>query len=116
MANGSFTITGLSATEPAGERKFGPISIMGGAVIGETLETVLASGENTVTVPTGATAVLIVPPESGSAELKLKSKSSDTGIVISESNPTLWSFKLGITSFIVVSGSAGSKPATFAFI
>ena len=34
---GTFTLTGLSASEPQGERVFGPATIVGEVVIGETL-------------------------------------------------------------------------------
>ena len=46
-------VEGLSASEPAGQRTLGPLSIPGTVIVGETLALALASGDNTITVPTG---------------------------------------------------------------
>jgi hypothetical protein len=79
---GTFTISGMSAGEPGGERAFGPITIQGAVVIGETLSLLLNSGDNIIPVPTGAVAVMILPPQNNTATLKLRTSlnSSDGGL------------------------------------
>jgi hypothetical protein len=116
---GSFTITGLSATEPAGERQFGPLSIQGSAVIGETIEAPLKSGDNTFSVPEQATACLIIPPLNGSAELKLRTSKNllDEGVPLSQANPTVYSFPAApLTSLVIHASVVTSGPITIAFI
>jgi len=66
--NESYTPAALSnVAAPAG----GPISIA------------LASGDNTITIPPGAIAVLIVPPATSVIVKKLKGIAGDTGFQIS---------------------------------
>lgn len=116
---GTLTITGLSATEPAGERKFGPITIQGTVVLGETYAAPLASGDNKFTIPTSAVAALIVPPLNGSAELKLRTSANegDAGLPISTSNPVVYSFTTVAPATLIVHASTSvANPITVAFI
>jgi hypothetical protein len=117
---GSFNITGHSETEPAGERNFGPITIQGTVVIGETLAQPLVSGDNHFSVPESAVACLIVPPVNSAAELKLRTNKneSDGGLPISESNPTLLSFDKASapTALIIHASAAVSSPITIAYV
>lgn len=79
---GTITITGLSAGEPAGQRVFGPITVTGSAIIGATLELALSSGDNAVTVPTGAVGVVVIPPTNGSTAIKYRTSlnATDAGV------------------------------------
>jgi hypothetical protein len=117
---GSLTITGLSATEPAGQRTFGPLSIMGKVVIGETLEVPLSSGDNTFSVPVGAVACLLIPPENGTAVLKLRTSlnSTDGGLPINAgAAPFVYPFpSTPPVSLIVNSSGPQSAPLTVAFV
>ena|ERR1039457_599688 len=116
---GTFTISGLSATEPGGERIFGPQSIQGTVVIGETLAVAVAEGDNTFVVPTGAVAVWITPPLNGASTLKVRTNlnSADAGLPISIINPTVYSFPLPApTSLIVKANVAETGFLTIAFI
>lgn len=112
---GSLTISGLSAGEPAGQRTFGPLTIQGSTIVGETLEVLLASGDNTFAIPTGSTAVLIVPPANGSATLKLRtsSNSGDTGLPISITFPSVYSLPSTVPTSLIVNAS-GSETAALA--
>src|SRR5690242_9561426 len=110
---GSLTISGLSAGEPAGQRTIGPLTIQGAAVIGETLEVVLSSGDNTFAIPAGSVAALIVPPVNGTAALKVRTSSNngDAGLPVSVSNPSVISFTASLpTSLIVNSGAGQTAP------
>lgn len=65
----------------------------------------LASGDNTVTVPGSVVGVVIVPPTSNTAALKLKGAAGDTGVQISKTRPTVVAWQTG-TSFILNAGAA----------
>jgi hypothetical protein len=118
---GSFTITGLSATEPSGQRVFGPLSVQGNVVVGETLEVPLAAGDNSFIIPAGAVAYLLIPPENGTAVLKVRTSanSGDAGLPINGGAvPFIHAFPAGAApvSLIVNSSAPQSAPLTIAFI
>lgn len=117
---GILTISGTSAGESAGGRTFGPISINGSSVIGETLVVALNSGDNTFAVPAGAVAALIVPPASNTAAVKVRSSlnSGDAGLPINPGAlPMVYAFPATApTSLIVNAGSAVASGFTIAFI
>ena len=116
---GSFTITGFSATEPAGQRTFGPLSIQGTVIIGQTIEMPLVMGDNTFVVPGQSVACLIIPPENGEAVLKLRTNlnSGDAGLPISNKNLMVYSLSTPLpTALIVNSSAAVPAPITLAFI
>lgn len=48
----------------------------------------LSSGANTLTVPTGAVALTIIPPAGNAVTLTLKGVTGDTGVALSPTNPT----------------------------
>ena len=111
---GTFTITGLSASEPTGERVLGPITIQGSQVVGETLSLSLVMGDNTVVVPSGATAVWIQAPVTGAVTLTLRTNlnSGDTGLPINGTgSPTIYPFPLSAPSSIIINASAAQTPA-----
>lgn len=117
---GTLTISGMSSGENAGQRTFGPLTITGTTIIGETLAVSLASGDNTFTVPTGAVAALIIAPTSGAVVLKLRTNtnSGDAGLVLpSASLPVVYAFPATApTSLIVNAASAQAAPLTIVFI
>lgn len=61
----------------------------------------LTTGNNTISVPTGATGVTIIPPNSNAIVLTLKGVNGDTGIVLSLVNPFYLSLGTSITSFVI---------------
>lgn len=109
---GTFTLTGGDNGLPGGSRTFGPITIQGAAVIGEVLDLALASGDNTVAVPTGAVAVVIIPPSGNTTTLKVRSSlnSGDAGLPINCGTSTgyfLYQFPASApTSVIITAGAA----------
>ena len=121
MAAGTFTVTGLSASEPTGERVFGPVSIQGSQVIGETIAIPLSIGDNTFGVPGGAVAAWIQGPVNGSSLLTLRTNlnSGDSGLPISGTGaPTIYPFPTGgAPSSLILHSSTAQATATFiAFI
>ena len=112
---GSFTWSGLSAGEPAGERIFGPVTTVGKAVIGETIQTQLAIGANVFSVPPESAAVTIIPSLGNEAALKIKTSAnpSDAGLPICESaSPFMLPFPTSATpSTITITASAATSQA-----
>ena len=117
---GTITVTGLSASEPAGERVFGPISIRGSQVIGETLFVPLAQGDNTFSVPTGAVAALLVGPTNGAAQLTLRTdvNSTDLGLAFNgQGSPMVYPFPTATPATLIINSSGGqSSPLSIVFI
>lgn len=72
---------------------------------GSSITTNLASGANTITVPTGATGVLIVPPASNAVTLTLKGVTGDTGIAVGLISPIFLSLN-SVSTFVITAGSA----------
>lgn len=64
----------------------------------------LASGANTITVPTGGTvpkAVTIVPPVGNQDTITLKGISGDTGVILHLTDPSSISLHSTVTTFIL---------------
>lgn len=66
----------------------------------------LISGANTITVPSGATAVTLVPPAANAVAMTLKGLTGDTGVGIHLTDPTSLGLSSGVTSFVVTAASA----------
>lgn len=64
----------------------------------------LTTGANTITIPTGASAVIIIPPTTNTQALTLKGVSGDTGISIHKTSPTYVPFGTTPANFVVTSG------------
>jgi hypothetical protein len=113
---GTVTITGLSASEPAGTRTLGPLSIQGTVVVGDTQSQSLSSGDNTINVPSGAIGVVIVPPSTGSVALKYRTSanSGDAGLPISSSAPFVHVFGASPPTTVILN-AATSQPAFVSF-
>lgn len=107
---GQFTVSGLAAGLGTGQKIIGPNTITGANLIGEIRDVALASGDNTITVPTGATAVWIVPSSTNTFALKVRTNldNADTGLPISASDPFgPYSFRgLAVTSLIINAGGS----------
>lgn len=65
----------------------------------------LASGANTITVPSGTTLVVIVPPTDNTQTITQKGVSGDTGHEISRTKPTIIAWQTG-TTFVLTAGAA----------
>lgn len=117
---GTITVSGSSSGEPAGQRVFGPLTITGQTIVGETLEVALASGDNTFTVPAGAVAAVIIPPATNTVALKVRSSlnSGDVGLPINAGAlPFTYPFPaVAPTTLIVNAASSVASALTIAFI
>lgn len=65
----------------------------------------LSSGANTITVPSGAVAVTIIPPAANAVAMTLKGVAGDTGIALSLLAPSSISL-LSVSSFVINAASA----------
>lgn len=69
----------------------------------------LASGANTITVPTGSsttpTSVTIVPPANNDTSITIKGITGDTGIRIHNTDPTTIALDDSVTTFCLTAGA-----------
>jgi len=81
------TVSGTYSGLPEGSGSISlPVVNLTSAVY-ERLPLTLSSGNNTVTVPTGASLVLLVPPTGNTTQVILKGVNGDTGISVSRATP-----------------------------
>jgi len=113
---GTLTLSGLAAGLLTGEKVIGPLTDTGTAVVGQIQDLTLASGDNTLTVPTGATHIAIQLPATNSLTLKIRTNlnSSDGGMPIGPTGFVKLPLPSGTTSVIVnANGTGGAIEATF---
>lgn len=72
---------------------------------GGPLKVSMASGDNTLTFPSGGAGLLIIPPTDSTTAKTLKGAGGDTGIKMYPSKPLLYWFKSGETSIILNVGA-----------
>jgi hypothetical protein len=68
----------------------------------------LSSGANTITVPSGAVGVTLVPPVNNAVTMTLKGITGDTGIALSLVNPAHISLS-GVSTFVITAGGTISN-------
>lgn len=73
---------------------------------GQVTTSDVAVGDNTITVPSGTTLIVIVPPTTNTQTLKVSATSTASAFQISTTKPTVLSWQTG-ASFILALG-AGS--------
>lgn len=118
---GTFTLQGNVAGGLTGTRTiFSTISITAG--VDQTSVVALSSGNNTVTVPTGATLAVIIGPNGATPSpnpsyggvLTLKGVAGDTGVVMSAKNFTVLSWDTAPASFVINATVSTSVEVFFA--
>lgn len=73
----------------------------------------LASGVNTISVPSGTTLIVIVPPTANAQTMILKGNSGDTGVQISTTKATVLSWQTGSSFIITTSGVIAACEISF---
>lgn len=118
MSSGVITVSGSVTSLPQGAWTVGPFTLTPNAS-GNYVQTeiTLASGANTITVPSWAAMVIIVPPSNNTQTLTLKGVTGDTGVPISETAPTLLSFTAATipANFVITAGGATSAITNIIF-
>ena len=113
---GTMTIGGSAPGLLTGTKTIGPITDVGTAVVGTVTDVTLSSGDNTITVPSGATHVLIELPATNTVTLKVRSNlnSSDGGMPVGPTGFVKLPLPAGTTSVIINAASTtGAIEATF---
>lgn len=70
-------------------------------VAGGPVKTTVATGVNTITVPTGAMGIVIAPPASSSAVLKLLGGAGETGFALRTGQPAHIPLPTGTASVLI---------------
>lgn len=105
--SGSWRIYGSVTGLPSGTRAV-DVSIPVGTGVDATNTYSAINGFQALTVPTGTTAVLIIPVAGNTQTLTLKGVTGDTGIAIDKLNPTVVSLGVGASNIgITTGGSTG---------
>ncbi len=115
---GTLTLTGMSSSEPAGQRVLGPLTLQGSVVIGDTQALALASGDNTITIPAGAVGLVVIPPTNGAAALKYRTSlnASDAGLPINPALPFVHVFPTPIPTSIIINASTSQAAFLSAWV
>lgn len=114
-ATGAITISGSVTGLSTGTKTLvGAITSV--AAVGQIVDVVLASGDNTIAVPAGTTAVLIEPPSGNVVALKLKGVGGDTGVLLHKVYPTLLALDPSQTTLIVNAASLTAGATEFSFV
>lgn len=110
----SGALTGLTS---GGTVAVGPFTITPNATGNfEELSVTLQSGSNTITIPTWAVGMIVVPPSGNTQTLTLKGISGDVGIVVSKTAALLVGFDTTPpASFSIAAGGAVTNPMTVWF-
>ena len=114
-ATGTITIIG-SVTGLASGTKTISGTISSSAAVGTISDTVLASGANTITVPSGATAVVIQPPSGNTILVTFKGVSGDTGVALHKTQPSVIALDSSVTSFVLTAASGFSSATEISFV
>ena len=104
--SGSWRIYGSVTGLPSGTRAI-DVSIAVGTGVDATNTYASINGFQALTVPTGATAVLIIPVAGNTQTLTLKGVTGDTGIVIDKLNPSVVALGSSPSIGITTGGSTG---------
>jgi hypothetical protein len=109
---GQFTIAGLAAGLASGAKTIGPNTITGGSAIGQISDLILVTGDNTFTVPAGATAVAVFISTTNTSAIKFRTSANaaDAGLPINPAGPWIaWPLVAGTTSVIINAASGGAS-------
>lgn len=105
---GSWRIYGAVSGLPSGIRGVDVSIPVGTGVDVTQIFTPGGSGFTAMTVPTGYTAVLIIPPAGNANTITLKGITGDTGIALSKTLPTLLSLGASAAFGLTVGGAITS--------
>lgn len=91
------TVSGLPTGSKAFSFAYGPLT----GAVAEILDQALSSGNNTITVPTGATWLFIQPPSSNTVQMYLKTTPADVGLQLDLTRMTPYPIPAGVTSLTI---------------
>jgi hypothetical protein len=91
MAGLALTVSSPSTLEPFGSVAIGPL-VVTGTIVPVVLGPSIASGANTITVPTGTSGFVFVPPAANTNTLQLKGVTGDTGLSLPKATFSVFLF------------------------
>jgi hypothetical protein len=116
-ATATITVSGKIIGLNSGEDQIGPLTISSAAANGQTQLIQLASGTNTITVPTqpATSGCIITLDPSNTIVVTLKGVAGDTGIAIGKTTKTVlnWDSTAPPASFVLSSASAQAAYNTY---
>lgn len=114
MANtGTITLTGTVTGPSSGDKSIKASWSLAAAVFDANTVS-LASGDNSITVPTGTSFILFVPPTSNTEVIKVKGNAGDTGVQISKVLPTVLTWDATGSLILNAGGSVAGCEINFA--
>ena len=109
MANGAWQAVGLQTGLPnMGQNSLGPFTFTFSDTENDTVQS-LASGNNTITVPSGSAGVWIIPPVGSTIALEF------AGVRINPASPTFINFDPAAVPSSFVVNAAGTVAVGFRF-
>lgn len=103
------TVTGLPTGTKAYNLTFGPFL----GAVAETLDVALVTGNNVITVPAGASWVLIQPPSGNTVQITLQGNGTDVGFALHKTNASLLPLVSGTTQLLLNAASGVTPEINF---
>lgn len=100
-ASASIQITGTVTGSNVGSKTVGPFTITSATAAIDTTRSNLASGDNTLSIVTGATGVILVPPAGNAILVTLRGPTSGGTFPLHKTNPTLLCFDATATAVVL---------------
>lgn len=75
----------------------------------------LATGSNSISIPSGSEGIIFVPPSTNTAALTLKGVTGDTGILLHATNPSIIAVSSSTTVCVVSAATIVSNCQVIAF-
>jgi hypothetical protein len=100
-ATGSIKIAGTVSGLDDGSVTVGPISMTTSSAVYQRTTLSLASGNNTISVPAGATICILIFPADNTNAVKIKGASGDTGVTLNKVGKCVLQLDSGQTTFIL---------------
>jgi hypothetical protein len=107
MAKTSTTTIGVSVIGDSVNETFTPAAIVNTAApAGGPISVALSSGDNTITVPSGAVSMMLIPPSTSTVVKKLKGIGGDTGFTVGPAALSMISLPTGTGTVLINAASS----------
>ena len=115
---GQFTIAGMATGLDSGEKIVGPDTMTGSNVVGQIEDVTLATGDNIVMVPAGATKVAGFFPATATGTVNLRTNLNllDTGFPLNASGPWFVVPLVTGTTELILAVTSGGASVELTFI
>jgi hypothetical protein len=115
MAGLALTVSSPVTPEPWGAITIGQLTVTG-TIVPVVLGPVIASGANTIAVPTGASGFVFTPPSTNTNDITLKGVTGDTGLSLPKASFSVYMFdpaNLPADIVITAGGTVGLSQIVF---